>query len=158
MSFDPSRLHRGELIVGAGSVVLLASLLLLPWYGYAGAAPARSRTLDGWHALTHLRWLVVVTVLVAGVFLFFQATRRAPAIPVTLSLLVVVLGGLSAAWLLYRVGINPAGGRKVGGWVALASAIAIAYGGGSSLHREGLAPRDAPAMIPTVDPWAQGGS
>jgi hypothetical protein len=68
------------------------------------------------------------------------------------------LGAVTAAWLIYRVGINPTGGRKIGGWVALAGAIGIAYGGFASLRREGISSRDAPSVIPTVDPWAQGGS
>jgi hypothetical protein len=151
MSFDLSRLRRGEWTVGAGSVVLLASMLLLPWYG-------DSRTIDGWNALSHFRWLVVVTLIAAGALLLFTATRRAPAVPVTLSLLVAVLGALCTAWLLYRVAIDPIAGRKVGGWVGLAGAAAIAYGGLSALRREGIAASDAPAAIPTVEPWAQSGS
>jgi hypothetical protein len=157
MSFDASRLRRGEWIVGAGSVVLLASIVLLPWYGYAG--PAGSfRTVDGWNALTSFRWLAVVTLVVSAALLFFQATRPAPAVPSTLSVVVMFLGAVTAAWLIYRVGINPAGGRKIGGWVALAGAVVITYGGFSSLRVEGIAARDAPSVIPTVDPWAQGGS
>jgi hypothetical protein len=151
MSVERSRLRRGEWIVGAGSVLLLAPMLLLPWFG-------SSRTVDGWNALTHFRWLAVLTLLAAAALLFFQATRRAPAVPATLSLLVTVLGALTSAWLIYRVGIDPAGGRKVGAWIALAAAITITYGGFSSFRTEGIAGRDAPSVIPTVDPWAQGGS
>ena|SRR5436305_472344 len=150
MSFDLSRLRRGEWTVGAGAVVLLASMLLLPWYG-------DSRTIDGWNALTHFRWLLVLTLLFAGALLFFSATRRAPAIPVTLSLFVAVLGAVCAAWLLYRVAIDPVAGRKVGGWVGLAGAAAIGYGGWSATRRTGIAQSDAP-VVATVDPWAQRGS
>ena len=147
MSFDLSRLHRGEWFVGAGSAVLLASMLLLPWFG-------GSHTVDGWNGLAHFRWLAVATLVLAIALLFFTATRPAPAIPVTLSLFVCVLGALSAAWLLYRVGINPTAGRKVGGWIGLAGAFAIAYGGFSAMRREGIADRDAAAVV-TVDPRAQ---
>src|SRR5437588_9653668 len=143
MSFDLSRLRRGEWIVGAGSVVLLASVLLLPWFG--GSDPN-----GGWNALNHSRWLVVVTLVLAGALLFFQVTRRAPAIPVTLSVFVAIFGGLTAAWLILRVGIDPPGGRKVGGWIGLAGALAIAYGGTSSMRREGISPKDAPHVVPTV--------
>jgi drug/metabolite transporter (DMT)-like permease len=151
MSFDLSRLRRGEWTVGAGSVVLLASMLFLPWYG-------DSRTIDGWNALNHFRWLVVVTLIASGALLFFAATRRAPAVPVTVSLFVSVLGAACTAWLLYRVAIDPVAGRKLGGWVGLAGAAAITYGGFSATRREGIAPQDAPAEIPTVEPWAQSGS
>jgi hypothetical protein len=151
MSFEFSRLQRGEWLVGAGSAVLLASTLALPWYG-------ASRTVDGWNALTHLRWLIVLTLVLSAAFVAFQATRRAPAVPVALSVFVGFLGGLTAAWLIYRVGINPAGGRKVGGWIALASALAITYGGFSSLRREGVASVDSPGEIEIADPWATGDS
>ena len=149
MSFDLARLRRGEWIVGAGSVALLASMLLLPWYGVG------SHTVTGWNALTSFRWLALATVVLAAAMLFFQATRRAPAIPVTLDLFVAVLGAVTAAWLVYRVAINPVAGRQVGGWIGLAGAIAIAYGGFDAMRREGIEPADAPAVIPTIDPYAQ---
>lgn len=153
------RLRRSEWIVGAGSVVLLASTLLLPWYGARSVAgPAGARTIDGWHADTHLRWLILVTVVAGFALVLAQATRRAPAVPVTLSLPVMVLGALSALWLIYRVPIDPGGGRKLGGWIALLSACAITYGGYRSLRTEGIAARDGPATIPTVSPWAEGHS
>ena len=150
MSFDLSRLRRGEWLVGAGSIVLLASMLLLPWFG-------GSHTVDGWNGLTSFRWLAVLTLVLAAALLFFTVTRPAPAIPVTLSLFVCALGALTAAWLVYRVGINPTAGRKAGGWVGLAGALAITYGGFSAMRTEGIAERDAPAVIP-VDPWARSGS
>src|SRR5258708_8708087 len=141
MSFELARLHRGEWFVGAGSVALLASMLLLPWYG-------GSHTIDGWNALTSFRWLVVVTLVVAGAMLFSQGTRRAPAIPVTLDLFVAVLGALTAAWLVYRVVIDPVGGRQVGGWIGLAGAIAIAHGGFHPMRPRGDQPRGPPAALP----------
>jgi branched-subunit amino acid ABC-type transport system permease component len=151
MSFDLSRLRRGEWVVGAGSVVLLVSMLLLPWYG-------GSDTVDGWNGLTSFRWLAVVTLVLAGALLFLTATRSAPAVPVTISVVVAIFGAICAVWLIYRVAIDPVAGRKLGGWVALAGAAAIAYGGTSSVRREGISPKDAPAVIPTVDPWAEGRS
>ena len=150
MSVDLSRLRRGEWSVAAGSVVLLVAMLALPWYG-------GSVTVTGWDSLIHFRWLAVVTLVVSAALLYFQATRRAPAIPITLSLFVSMLGSLCAAWLLYRVAIDPVAGRKLGGWVALAGATAIAYGGFSATRREGGAPQDAPVVV-TIDPWAESGS
>jgi uncharacterized membrane protein YedE/YeeE len=153
MSVDLSRLRRGEWSVAAGSVVLLVSMLVLPWY----EGPFGAQTVTGWQSLIHLRWFVVVTLVASAALLYFQATRRAPAIPVTLSLIVSVLGSVCAAWLLYRVAIDPVAGRKVGAWVGLAGAIAIAYGGFSATRREGLAPHDEP-VVATIDPWAGSGS
>jgi hypothetical protein len=148
MSFDLSRLGRGEWIVGAGSVVLLASMLALPWYEVG------SHTVTGWNGLHSFRWLAVVTLVLAASLLFSQATRRAPAVGVTLDVLVAIFGTLTAVWLIVRVGIDPPSGRKVGGWVGLAGALAIGYGGISAMRREGVSKGDQPASIPTIEPWS----
>src|SRR5262249_38081062 len=84
VDFDPSRLRRGEWLVGGGALVLVVSLFV-PWYA----------SLNGWHGLENLRWLVLVTVLVALALVWFQATRRSPAVPVTFSAMVIVVGLLN---------------------------------------------------------------
>jgi hypothetical protein len=162
MGLDGARIRRPEWIVGIGGGVLLASMLLLPWYQLtqASAPPGPPQfinySVDGWNGLKHAHWLLLVTVLVAFAALFFQARQRAPAIPVALTLLAGMLGGLSVLWLIYRVIIDPTGGREIGGWVGLLGAGAIAYGGYASQRLEGIAPKDAPPEIPTVDLSGQG--
>ena len=162
MSFDWARIRLPEYLIGAGSVALLASMLLLPWYRLTSvvAVPGPHavilrlglRTVDGWNGLNHARWLILVTVVVGVATFLLQAARRAPAVPVTMSLVAGVLGGATAAWLIYRVLIEPPGGsRRIGGFVGLLSACLIAYGGYASLRLEGIAPSDAPSDIPTVD-------
>jgi hypothetical protein len=162
MEFDRSRLRRGELIAAAGAVVLLVAIFLLPWYGIKGtlAEPLAklgvSTSVDGWHALSTLRWLMIVTVAAALALAYLQATRRSPALPATFSLLVTLLGGLTALALIYRVLINVPGpnsvvDRDAGAFVGLLSACVIAYGGYKSLREEGVAPRDERTEIPTID-------
>jgi hypothetical protein len=145
VDFDPSRLRRGEWLVGGGAVVLVVSLFVLPWYG--------SR--NGWHGLETLRWLVLLTVLVALALVWFQATRRAPAIPVSFSAIVTVVGLLNLIALIYRVLINQPGSDdlaslEAGAYVGLVAAIAIVYGGYLSMREEGISERDAPGEIETV--------
>jgi hypothetical protein len=165
MRFDRTRLRRPEWIVGTGALVLLASMLLLPWYSVTAiSGPPGPRyfvksSIDGWHGLSNAHWLLLVTVLLAFALVLFQATSRAPAIPVTLSLCVAVLGGASTLWLVYRVLIDPPGGsRELGGFVALLGALAVAYGGYASLRLEGIAPADGPGEIVIVRLGEQGGS
>jgi hypothetical protein len=148
MDLDPARLRRGELLAGTGAVLLLVFLLAGKWYGHAGT----SRT--GWEALTTLRWLLVVTIAAALVLVAAQVTRRSPAIPVTLSMIVAVLGLISVLALVYRVLINPPSHEQAGAFLGLISAIGLAYGGYLSLREEGIARRDAPREIPVVRPGA----
>lgn len=149
MDLDPARLRRGELLAGVGAVLLLVFMLAGKWYGHG----AHART--GWEALTTLRWLLVVTIAAAFALVLAQITRRAPAIPATLSLVVSLLGLLSVLALIYRVLINAPAHEQAGAFLGLASALALAYGGFLSLREEGIARRDAPSDIPVVRPGGE---
>jgi hypothetical protein len=169
MDVDPSRLRRGEIIVGAASVVLLASMFVLEWYGLTAqlrptaASLGSSTSVNGWDALTNVRWLMLLTIACGLALVYVQAARRAPAIPVTLSVLVTVLGLITVLVLIYRVLINEPGNdavveQEAGAFVGLASAIAIVIGGYLSMRDEGIADKDAPADIETVSMGPAGGS
>jgi hypothetical protein len=149
MTFHPARLRRGEILAGAGGVLLTVFMFAGKWYGHGSQA----RT--GWEALTVLRWLLVVTIALAFALVLTQATRRSPAIPVTLSLFVTVFGLISVLALVYRVLINPPADEQIGAYLGLISALALAYGGFLSMREEGIAPRDAPGEIPVVRPGGE---
>jgi len=158
---DLKRLRAGEWLVGASGLVLLASMFLLEWYGLKApfaqsyGALGRSTGFDAWNALSTMRWLLLLCALTAGALACFQGTRRAPAIPVSLSVVVTTLGVLAVLALLYRVLIHlpgPSGliEAKAGAYVGLASVIAMTYGGYLSMREEGIAPDDAPGEIETI--------
>lgn len=140
MDLDLKRLRKGELIALAGAVLLLMLMLALRWDG--------SRT--GWQALTVLRWLMVPTIAAAFILGFVQVTRGAPAIPVTMSLVVLVLALPTAVWLAVEVIIIPQAHQHIGAVLGLLSACTLLYGGFLSLRREGIAPGDERTDIPTV--------
>jgi hypothetical protein len=151
MEFDPSRLRRGEMLAGASAVLLAVFMVGGKWYG-TGTRDGGSRT--GWQALTDLRWLLLVTI-VAGVGLVFaQASRRAPAVPVTMSLVVMLLGLVTVVALIYRVLINAAAHQQTAAYLGLLWALGIAWGGYLSLRQEGIARRDERRDIPIVRPGA----
>jgi hypothetical protein len=156
MGFRASRVRWPEWVIGAGGVVLLAAMLLMPWYtltlisGPPGPKFSVANQVDGWHGLPGVHWLLLVTVALALAGILFQAQRHAPAVPVTLCLLASIFGGLTALWLIVRVPIAPPGGREIGGWIGLLGAAAIAYGGFRSVRLEGINPADGPAEIPTA--------
>jgi hypothetical protein len=161
MDLDPSRLRRGEVIVAASSLLLAVFMFALPWYGLSsplGKAAGElgvSTSLNGWHGLAHTHWLLVLTILVGLALVYLQATRPAPALPVSLSVIVTVLGLLTVLVLIYKVLINVPGANalieaKVGAYLGLASAVAVTYGGYESIRREGIAARDEPREIETL--------
>jgi hypothetical protein len=148
MHFDAARLRRGELLAGAGAVLLLVFMLAGKWAG--------SRS--GFQTLVSLRWLVAVTTAAALGLMVVQTTRRAPAVPVTMSLIVAVLGIITVLALIYRVLINPPAHEHAAAYLGLLSAIGLAYGGYLSLREEGIARRDAPRDIRIVRPGHEDGS
>ena len=111
MSGDLSRLRRGEVVAG------LSGVLLLSW--------ARRR--DG----RVLRWLSAVTGISALALPYVQATRRAPALPVALSVVVTALGGVTSAGLLRRVFFRHS--ATLSGFFA---ALGVAGGGFASMRQE----------------------
>src|SRR5205085_10630975 len=96
--FDSRRLRRGEWLVEAGGLALLASMVLLPWYGLTrasgGTGPAYfvSYSDDGWNGLAHGQRLMLLMIIAAFALVFIQGTRQRPARPVTLRLFVTMLG------------------------------------------------------------------
>ena len=119
-----SRLRAGEVTAGIGGAVVLA------WRGR--------------RQFPVLGWLLATTGLGGVALTYFQATRRAPALPVALSVLVTVLGGGSAIGLLARLTVASRKDslRPPGAYVGLAGAMAIAAGGYASMRQEaGTDPR-----------------
>jgi predicted signal transduction protein with EAL and GGDEF domain len=161
MEFDVSRLRRGELVAGGGALVLLLNLLLVPWYGIKSPFDATavttfhiSSTTDGWDGLQHLRWLALVTIVLAFALVWFQGSSRAPAVPAAISAVLIVIGLINVLALLYRVVINVPGsavvGQRAGAFIGLGAAIVLWYGSYLSLRQEGLPKRDAPTDVETV--------
>jgi hypothetical protein len=157
MGLRASRLRWPEWLIGGGGALLLVAMLLMPWYtltltsGPPGPQYFIPQPVDGWHGLTVGRWVLLLTVLAALGTAFFQAQRRAPALPATLTVLAGILAAVSTLWLIVRVLIDPPGGRGIGGWIALLASAAIAYGAYASARMEGVAREDGPTEIPTID-------
>lgn len=161
MEFRLSRLRRGEWIVAGGAVLLAVAMFLMPWYGVksplgpTAASLGGATSWDGWSGLTNLRWLVIVTIVVALGLVWLQATRRAPALPVTFGVILMVLDLVTTLALIYRVVFDVPGAdslveRKAGGFVGIVAAIAMLYGAYLSIREEGLAPEDENTEVERV--------
>ena len=111
MSVDISRLRAGEVAAG------LSGVLLLAWARRPEAGV--------------LRWLSLITGISALALPYAQATRRAPALPVALSVLVTALGGVTATGLLRRVLF-----RHSATFPGLFAALGVVGGGYASMRQE----------------------
>lgn len=145
------RLRWGELLAAAGGLGLAASLFLVDWYERAvavslpGAGPTdavgqATERLDGWQALTILRWLLLATAVAGIALAVIQATQRSTGLPATFSVAVTWLGLLSSLLLLYRI-VNQPGpddrvGVEPGAWLGLLTALMVAVGAWWSMRDE----------------------
>jgi hypothetical protein len=129
MESDPPHLRRGEILAGASALALLIFLFALNWLTFSG------HNRHGWEAIPVLRWVLLVTALTALVLAFTQATRSGPALPVSLSVIVTVLGALSGLLMIARL-LTTSAGLCVGAFLGLLAVIGIAAGGFDSLRRE----------------------
>jgi hypothetical protein len=168
MEFDASRLRSGELIAGA-SAVLLFIVMFLSWYGLKvntgslGTFALPNVSYDAWDAFSVIDLILLLTVIVALALVVTQATRRSPAIPVSLSVVTTTLAGLSVLLIVFRL-IDPPSivdvpavldahldrTLDIGIYLGLVAALGILYGGYRSMRVEGLAPRDARSEIETI--------
>jgi hypothetical protein len=160
MRFQPSRLRGGEFVAGAGAVILLLLMFLTPWYGLSGelgrtpSALGASTSVNAWNSLSVLRWLMLLTILAGIALAVLQGTQRAPALPVTLSVIATVLGALTVLALIYRVLINVPGpdstlDAQAGAYLGLIAAGLLTGGGFRSLRVEDP-PGAMDASIPMV--------
>jgi hypothetical protein len=151
MARTPIRIRRGEIIAGLSAVLLLALLFLIPWFRF-GSGPVGTDA-DGWHGLPTLRWLILLTGLTGLLLGFFQATRRAPALPVTMSVIATTLGALTTLALFIRLPTD-SGSPRAGAFLGLVAAAALTAGAFMSLRQEdGWVPdRDHPIETIVIGP------
>ena len=135
------RIRRGELTSATAALLLLALMFLTKWYGVAGvpdpsaARPAISTAENAWSGLSAVRWVMLATIIAALGSVILHATQRSHGTKTDTSRVVLVLGSLTSALLVYRVLIQlpPTGGavidQKLGAFLGLLSALAIALGG-----------------------------
>jgi len=134
---DTSRLTTGDIVAGVGGVVLLVSLFL-PCYGVSVSASgfSASATGTGWEALGFIDILLFLVSLAAMAIVAAKASGNlSPDVPAPVVLL--GLGALAVLLVIYRIIDIPAGdvpdgvdlSRKLGVFIALIGAAAVAYGG-----------------------------
>ena len=170
------RVHVGELMSAVCALALLVILFATEWYGVAGvpdpsaARPALSGVESGWNGLPVVRWVILLTVLVAVGSVILHASQRGHGNRTETGLAVFALGVLTSLLLIYRVLIALPSSEKVldqklGAVLGLGFALGIALGGHESLvelrdrrratprvrHRRRDLKPDTPAPAPAPD-------
>jgi hypothetical protein len=148
-----TRIHVGEMVSASGALALLVDLFSVKWYGVAGvpdptyARPALSIAENGWDGLSIVRWVVLITVVVALGSVVLHASQRDHGVRTDTSAAVTLLGALTSLLLVYRVllVLPPGSGvvdQKLGAVLGVLCALAITLGGMESIsERRALAAR-----------------
>jgi hypothetical protein len=151
---NASRPGIGELVSAGCALALLIVLFATAWYGVAGvpdptyARPAVSGTETGWDGLSIVRWVIVLTAIVAIGAVALRISQREHGRQTDASGVVTALGLVCTALLVYRVLIALPSSEKVidqklGALVGLACALGIALGGHESIVRR----RERPVTV-----------
>lgn len=147
---DPAPQQRqvdvGELISALSALALLILMFAVKWYGVdqlpgRASGVQRATAEDAWNALTIVRWLMLLTILVAVGSLVLHATQRSHGASTDTAGIVTALGTLTSLFLIYRVLINLPSppqvvDQKLGALLGLLSAIGIAIGGHASMRAQ----------------------
>lgn len=145
------RLVRGGLRIAAiGAVLLFIFLFFFDWYGVGGSLGAladrvgvKRPTINGWHAHSDLRWLMLLTIIGAVALAVMAASQRKVSMAIAPSAILTALAGLTTILVAYRVILNSPGPDsvidvKIGAWLGLFSLIGITVGGYLAMREEGV--------------------
>jgi hypothetical protein len=129
-----SRLRRGEIIAALSAAALAALVFLVPWESFANPGGGHAGA-DAWTSFPTLRWLILVVAALGLALGYLQAAREAPAVPVTLDVILVSLAALTTLLLLIRLLVGD-GSPQVGAFACLAATAALTAGAFMSLRQE----------------------
>jgi hypothetical protein len=171
----PSRLRRGEIVAAVGAIVLLVAMFT-GWYGLTltlpviGTADLHAPATDAWDAFTVVDLILALAAATALSLALAQAAFHAPAVPVALSVVGTVLGGISIVAILFRIADPPGIGLpanlprsalavtvhlhrsvEAGAWVGLAGAVMMTVGCWRSVRTEGVLAADEHAEVETIE-------
>jgi len=128
----------GEAMSAISAIGLLVCMFALRWYGTVGPArgpegSGRTSAENAWHSLAVIRWLMLVTIVVALSSLGLHAAQHARSKRTETAALVVALATLTAVLLLFRLLLDPPSPGaivdvKFGGFLGLICSMGIVLG------------------------------
>ena len=143
---DASRLRTGEIVAGGGGLALFV-FLFFDWFGGGAELTGTPGNLSvsrvgisGWDALTDLPGFLIILAGVSGITLaVLAAAGRRVNIPIPRGGVTASLGSLAVLLILWRM-VAGSPTLKIGVFLALAAAVAIAVGALMALAEDGFKP------------------
>jgi magnesium-transporting ATPase (P-type) len=151
---DAGRLGTGETIAAAAGLALFIIMFIFKWFGVdfgsdsLGLGSAVDASANAWNSMEWIRWILLITALVAIGGALMTANAQSVNTPVAISAITCGLGILSVILILFRIIDPPSSGdipdgfdisisRKIGVFLGLIAAGGIAYGGWRAMEEEG---------------------
>ncbi|HEY8083178.1 MAG TPA: hypothetical protein VIE64_06435 [Solirubrobacterales bacterium] len=139
------RLSTGEQVAGAAGLALILIMFLFAWFGFPDveALGIDTKGLDAFDAYSDWVNIILVFTAFAGISLALFGSGMA-RVPISLSVITAVLGGLSAILILIYI-ISPPHDldRELGVWLGLIAAACVGLGGYLTMQEEGTSFADA---------------
>ena len=136
-----SRLRRGEIIAALSAAVLLALVFAVPWISFVNPDGGHTSA-NAWTSFPTLRWFLLVTGVLGLLLGYLQAARSAPALPVSVDMILVTLSAITTVLLLIRL-VTGDGSPLAGAWAGLVASAVLTAGTFMSLRQEdGWVPDD----------------
>jgi hypothetical protein len=149
---DVDKLNTGEKIAGV-SAVLLFIFMFFDWFGVEISGENGTVSFgsgsggSAWDALDFIPIVLLITIVIALVNVGLRLSESDYEPPVSMNVVVTVLGGLSSLLVLYRIIFPPSFGSfggvsadatlEFGIFLGLVAAIGIAFGGYRAMQEEG---------------------
>jgi hypothetical protein len=151
---DFTRLNQGEKIAGVSGILLILFMFIFKWFGlkFAGGAGTFGVSIEGsrnaWGSYGFTDIVLFITALTAIGLAVLAASEGELGLPVALSAIVAGLGILSVILVVISIisppdfGVDVSGSgvshtRKIGAFLGLISAAAVAVGGYMAMQEEG---------------------
>jgi hypothetical protein len=151
---DFTRLNQGEKVAGVSGILLILIMFIFKWFGlkFTGGAGAFAVSVEGsrnaWGSYGFIDIVLFITALAAIGLALLAASEGDVGLPVAASAIVAGLGILSVVLIIISIISPPDFGadlsgtgidhtRKIGVWLGLISAAAVAVGGYMAMQEEG---------------------
>ncbi|HWF53500.1 MAG TPA: hypothetical protein VG223_02675 [Solirubrobacteraceae bacterium] len=145
----PARAPAGELLSAVSALALFVVMFVMKWYGVVALPHSADRSgiqsaTSAWNELADIRWLMLLTVLVAFGSVVIHISQRSHGSQTDTSRVVTAVAGVTAALVFYRVLIDlpsPTSvvDAKLGAYLGLLAVVGVALGGYESMRAQRVA-------------------